>query len=74
MTDSPTQKFVSKEYHEGQNAYARGDDPAANPYVHADTFGSMYWWNTGYMAAMSGEIHMIRQFLIGTQQTQETVH
>jgi len=53
-TNSIAVKYITAEYHEGQNAYANGMGMTTNPYLSSsgDKLGKLWYWMAGWQDAM----------------------
>ena len=64
--ENPTaQKFVTKEYHEGQMAYLNGFGITTNPYLAHDVKekGGMWYWMFGWLDASKDHIGFLHHKL-----------
>jgi hypothetical protein len=60
-----TQKLVTPEYHEGQQAYAQGHALTTNPYLSGTTkSGALWYWMFGWQDALADDFRQIKQLLV----------
>jgi hypothetical protein len=58
-----TTKWVTKEYHEGQMAYERGQALTTNPYL-ASGGGGTWYWMFGWQDAMAEDLRTVKRALL----------
>tara|TARA_Y100001951_G_scaffold91773_1_gene86063 strand:+ start:213 stop:428 length:216 start_codon:yes stop_codon:yes gene_type:complete len=57
-----TEKYVTKEYHEGKMAYLSGLPLASNPYLAGK--GDLWYWMFGWQDAMAEDLRHAKQLLL----------
>ena len=67
-TTTPAKKYVSKEYHEGQNAYTNGFALTTNPYLKGKTTGNLWYWIFGWQDAMAEDLQAVKRVLLNIVQ------
>jgi len=58
------EKFVTDEYHEGQNAYRVGRALTSNPYLSANNDGRLWYWMFGWQDAMADDVRNIKETIM----------
>jgi len=57
-------KYVTKEYHEGHNAYEQGFPLTSNPYLRNNVDGDMWFWMFGWQDALAEDVKNIKATII----------
>ena len=67
MARGISKKYVTKEYHEGQMAYERGEALTSNPYMKSG--GDLWYWMFGWQDAMADDVRSIKQTILAAAVT-----
>ena len=59
-----TEKYVTKEYHEGQAAYVNGKPLTSNPYLPTNVQGSIFYWMFGWQDALAEDVKNIKETIM----------
>ena len=72
VVDKVNKKFVTAEYHDGQEAYKRGQPLTSNPYLDDPTVGRLWYWVWGWQDAMADDVRDVKRLLLTMVQPTDT--